>query len=68
MFWSDAMHLTDFGIAKLWSIYLLLGNLLKYIRAEPNSGATNYLAYISSLDDALKMGHPEERGAYPSLS
>jgi len=54
MFWSDATHLADFGTAKLWPIYLLLGNLSKYIRAEPNSGATNHLAYIPSLDDALQ--------------
>ena len=31
MFWSDATHLATFGTAKLWPIYLLFGNLSKYI-------------------------------------
>ena len=30
MFWSDATHLTSFGTAKMWPIYLLFGNLSKY--------------------------------------
>jgi hypothetical protein len=28
---SDAMMLTQFGVAKGWPIYLMLGNLSKYI-------------------------------------
>jgi len=31
MFWSDSTHLTNFGTAKIWPIYLLFGNVLKYI-------------------------------------
>ena len=31
MFWSDATHLAAFGTAKLWPIYMLFGNLSKYI-------------------------------------
>lgn len=31
MFWLDAMHLAAFGTAKMWPIYMLFGNLLKYI-------------------------------------
>lgn len=46
---SDATHLTDFGNAKAWPIYLMLGNLSKYIRAQPNSGAMHHLAYIPSV-------------------
>lgn len=46
---SDATHLTDFGNAKAWPIYLMLGNLSKYIRAQPNSGAMYHLAYIPSV-------------------
>ncbi len=38
MFSSDATHLAQFGNAKAWPIYLMLGNLSKYIRAQPNSG------------------------------
>ena len=46
MFWSDSTHLTDFGTAKIWPIYLLFGNLSKYIRMRPTSGACHHLAYI----------------------
>ena len=43
MFWSDSTHLVNFGTAKLWPIYLLVGNLSKYICGQPNSGIL-YLA------------------------
>ena len=46
MFWSDATHLANFGTAKLWPIYLFFGNLSKYVRSRPSSGACNHLAYI----------------------
>ena len=49
MFWSDATHLANFGTAKLWPIYLFFGNLSKYIRLRPSSGACNHLAYIPSV-------------------
>lgn len=49
MVFSDATHLTDFGNAKAWPIYLMLGNLSKYIRSLPNSGAMHHLAYIPSV-------------------
>lgn len=49
MFSSDATHLTDFGTAKGWPIYLMLGNLSKYIRSLPNSGGMHHLAYIPSV-------------------
>jgi Plavaka transposase len=54
MFWSDATHLATFGTAKMWPIYLLFGNLSKYIRCQPNSGATRHLAYIPPLPDSLQ--------------
>lgn len=61
MFWSDATHLAAFGTAKMWPIYMLFGNLSKYIRCKPNSGATKHLAYIppfpNSLQDQLKDFH-----------
>ena len=61
MFWSDATHVTAFGTAKLWPIYMLFGNLSKYVRCQPNSGATKHLAYIppfpDSLQDDLKAFH-----------
>jgi hypothetical protein len=49
MFWSDSTHLTDFGTAKIWPIYLVFGNLSKYIRGHPTSGAWHHLAYIPSV-------------------
>lgn len=33
MFWLDSTHLTNFGTAKLWPIYLFFRNLSKYIRS-----------------------------------
>jgi hypothetical protein len=54
MFWSDATHLANFGTAKLWPIYMLLGNLSKYFRSQPNSGACQHIAYIPSLPDSFQ--------------
>ncbi|KAJ3797838.1 hypothetical protein GGU11DRAFT_816262 [Lentinula aff. detonsa] len=49
MFWSDSTHLANFGEAKLWPLYMMFGNLSKYIRSRPNSGACQHIAYIPSL-------------------
>ena len=49
MFWSDSTHLTNFGTAALWPIYLFFGNLSKYVRSRPSSGACHHLAYIPSV-------------------
>jgi hypothetical protein len=61
MFWSDSTHLANFGTAKLWPVYMLFGNLSKYIRGQPNSGACQHVAYIPSLpdfiDDVMKDIH-----------
>ena len=54
MFWSDATHLAAFGTAKMWPIYMLFGNLSKYIRCEPNSGAIKHLAYIPPFPDSIQ--------------
>ena len=56
MFWSDSTHLTDFGTAKIWPIYLLFGNVSKYIRMRPTSGACHHLAYIPSVCTSLRTG------------
>ncbi|RXW14635.1 hypothetical protein EST38_g11213 [Candolleomyces aberdarensis] len=53
-FWSDSTHLTNFGTAKLWPIYMALGNLSKYIRAMPDVGALQHVAYIPSLPDSFQ--------------
>jgi hypothetical protein len=49
MFWSDSTHLTDFGTTKIWPIYMFFGNLSKYIRMRPGSGACHHLAYIPTV-------------------
>lgn len=49
MLWSDSTHLAQFGNAKLWPIYMMMGNLSKYIRSQPNSQACHHLAYIPSV-------------------
>ena len=54
MFWSDTTHLASFGTAKVWPIYLLFGNLSKYIWCQPNSSATKHLAYIPPLPDLIQ--------------
>ncbi|KAF9473197.1 hypothetical protein BDN70DRAFT_817600 [Pholiota conissans] len=54
MFSSDATQLTNFGNASAWPIYLMLGNLSKYIRAQPNSGSMYHVAYMPSLPDSFQ--------------
>ena len=49
MIWSDSTHLTSFGSASLWPIYMFFGNLSKYIRAKPTSFAAHHLAYIPKV-------------------
>lgn len=49
MFWSDSTHLTNFGTASVWPIYMYFANLSKYLRAKPNSGACHHMAYIPSV-------------------
>ncbi|KAL0564603.1 hypothetical protein V5O48_017441, partial [Marasmius crinis-equi] len=53
MFWSDSTHLANFGTAKLWPIYMMFGNLSKYVRSSPTSGACHHVAYIPSLPDTF---------------
>lgn len=47
--YSDSTHLTNFGTAALWPIYIFFGNLSKYIRARPTSFSAHHLAYIPSV-------------------
>lgn len=49
MLWSDATHVANFGTAQMWPIYMMLGNISKYVRALPDSGACHHLAYIPSV-------------------
>ncbi|KAI9067850.1 hypothetical protein FKP32DRAFT_1562843, partial [Trametes sanguinea] len=54
MFWSDATHLTSFGSASLWPIYMYFGALSKYTRGMPTEFAAHHVAYIPSLPDELQ--------------
>ena len=49
MVWSDSTHMTSFGTASLWPIYLYFGNLSKYAHARPLSFAAHHLAYVPKV-------------------
>ncbi|KAG2750201.1 hypothetical protein P692DRAFT_201711702 [Suillus brevipes Sb2] len=54
MFFSDATHLATFGTAKAWPLYLYFGNLTKYARSAPKSGACHLVGFLPSLPDNIK--------------
>ncbi|KIK35492.1 hypothetical protein CY34DRAFT_16981 [Suillus luteus UH-Slu-Lm8-n1] len=54
MFFSDATHLANFGTAKAWPLYLYFGNLTKYARSAPTSGACHLVGFFPSLPDNVK--------------
>ncbi|KIJ29828.1 hypothetical protein M422DRAFT_187908 [Sphaerobolus stellatus SS14] len=54
MFWSDSTHLTSFGSAKLWPIYMLFGSQSKLLRGRPSAHLCHHLAYIPSLPDTVQ--------------
>jgi hypothetical protein len=47
MLWLDTTHVAQFDQAKLWPIYLYLGNLSKYTRCKP-SEHTEHQAYCKN--------------------
>ena len=49
LFWSDSTHLTSFGTATVWPIYLYFGNLSKYACGRPNARAAHHITYIPSV-------------------
>jgi hypothetical protein len=49
MFFSDATHLANFGTAKAWPLYLYFGNLTKYARSSPKSGACHLVGFLPSV-------------------
>ncbi|KAI1784806.1 hypothetical protein LXA43DRAFT_1100996 [Ganoderma leucocontextum] len=60
--WSDSTHLTSFGSASLWPIYLYFANQSKYVRARPSSFSAHHLAYVPSLPDRIQDFYMEEFG------
>ena len=49
MFWSDETQLTSFGQAKLWPLYMYLGNNSKYQRVKPTSNLCSHVAYFQQV-------------------
>jgi hypothetical protein len=49
MFFSDATHLANFGTAKAWPLYMYFGNLTKYVRLSPQSGACHLVGFLPSV-------------------
>ena len=49
MFSSDATHLTSFGDAKLWPLYLFFGNESKYRRCKPSCRLGHHIAYFQPV-------------------
>jgi Plavaka transposase len=49
MVWSDSTHLTNFGTAKLWPIYMFFGSQDKRLRVKPTAHVCHHLAYIPSV-------------------
>jgi hypothetical protein len=49
MFWSDVTHLTSFGDAKVWPLYMFFGNESKYFRCKPSCHLCHHIAYFHSV-------------------
>jgi hypothetical protein len=49
MLFSDATHLANFGTAKAWPLYMYFGNLTKYARSSPLSGACHLVGFLPSV-------------------
>jgi hypothetical protein len=55
LLYSDSTHLTSFGSASLWPIYLFLGNISKYTRSKPTSFSAHHIAYIPTVCRSLSQ-------------
>ncbi|KAI0690727.1 hypothetical protein C8T65DRAFT_587702, partial [Cerioporus squamosus] len=66
LLWSDETHLSNFGSAALWPIYLYFGHLSKYIRGWPTEFAAQHLAYIPQLPDYVKNAYTAAHNQNPS--
>ncbi|KAG1842190.1 hypothetical protein DFJ58DRAFT_732177 [Suillus subalutaceus] len=49
-----ATHLTTFGNAKLWPLYMYFGNEPKYCHCKPSCNLANHVAYFQKLPDSFK--------------
>ncbi|KAI0323530.1 hypothetical protein GY45DRAFT_1349767 [Cubamyces sp. BRFM 1775] len=62
LLWSDATHLSSFGSAYMWPIYMYCGALSKYVRGMPTEFAAQHLAYIPSLPDPIQDAYMKAYG------
>lgn len=49
LLYSDSTHLSSFGTASAWPVYLFIGSQSKYIRAMPTSSASHHIAYMPKV-------------------
>jgi hypothetical protein len=61
MFFSDATHLATSGTAKAWPLYLYFGNLTKYARSAPKSGACHLVGFLPSVRQQSPVHTPLSR-------
>ncbi|KAF8914344.1 hypothetical protein CPB84DRAFT_1630471, partial [Gymnopilus junonius] len=66
MIWSDSTHLTNFGDASMWPIYLYPGNQSKYPRGRPTQHSAHHVAYIPSVPDDFSDTYMRKFGKPPS--
>jgi hypothetical protein len=52
MFASDSTQLTSFSNAKLWPVYLVIGNESKDRRSKPSCQAIEHIAYLETVCEA----------------
>ena len=55
MVWSDSTHLTNFGDASMWPIYLYSGSQSKYSRGKPSQHSAHHVAHIPSVSFSLSL-------------
>jgi hypothetical protein len=53
MFASDGTQLTSFSTAKLWPVYLTIGNESKYRRSKPSCQAFEHIAYLETAGETF---------------
>lgn len=53
MFASDGTQLTSFSTAKLWPVYLTIGNESKDRRSKPSCHAFEHVAYLETVREVL---------------
>ncbi|KAI9056308.1 hypothetical protein FKP32DRAFT_1599040 [Trametes sanguinea] len=52
--YSDSTHLTNFGSASLWPVYMYFLGQSKYVRSRPTAFCAHHIAYVPSLPDTLQ--------------